>query len=240
MPTPVTTIIARARKKLLEDAETTNGMWTDAELLEDLTAGVKDLHRSFKDNYQNYFFTRDITNVSMAAATDTLAGVPADVMIVLGIEPRNLATHRHIKFTPLDYMRQEFVDARGRSAAGASNPGQTIEIFYSITGAGAPVAAPVIYVAPIVNAALPLSLIYVPTLTLGSNNPIPGESDHALMLWTVAHAKAKVRDDMSPDPNYLALYATEGQKIGIAITPRQEQEIDRVEGYLEGEGEWWD
>lgn len=240
MPTPVTTIISRARKKLLEDTQTANGMWTDAELLDDLTAGVKDLHRSFKDNYQNYFFTLDETNVSLAANATTLTGVPADVMIVLGLEARDLATYRHLKFTPLDYMRQEFIDARGRSAAGASDPGQTIEIFYSITGAGAPVSAPVIYVAPTVTATVPLSLIYVPTLTLGSDNPIPGESDHALMCWTVAHAKSKVREDQTPDPDWLELYKTEGQKIGIAITPRQEQEIDRVEGYLEGEGEWWD
>ena len=109
-------------------------------------------------------------------------------------------------------------------------------IFYDVSGAGTPVGTPTILVAPPLSSALNLRFVYNPSLaamTTSSTNPIPGESDKALVAYTVAFARSKERDDRSPDPNWIAVYSTEKQSILARITPRQEQEAEYVDGMFE-------
>ncbi len=90
--------------------------------------------------------------------------------------------------------------------------------------------------APQISAALSLRFVYNPTLaamTSASNNPIPGEADKALVSYAVAFARAKERDDRSPDPNWIAVYATEKQSILTRITPRQDQETEFAFGLFD-------
>jgi len=119
-----------------------------------------------------------------------------------------------------------------------------LTIYYDILNAGSPIAAPQIVTAPPVGTAIPLRLMYVytlPTLTETDNNPIPGESDNALIAWCVAYAKAKEQDSTNrvPDPGWLAIYNTEKQGLLVALTPRQEQEEEVVEGIFDGQMEDW-
>lgn len=236
MATLLSTIRDKARKTLLE---TSASFWTDAELLEHEVDGVKDLYKGVIDLHQEHFQTIDATNVSMAASTATLTGVPADVLRVLLIEPRVLTegtSGSHLTFLPRDYNSPEFQAARAETDVSPDSPRV---VYYSISQAGAPVGAPTIHVAPLLSSALLLRLVYIPTigtLTAASNNPIPGESDNALYAWTIAFARAKERDDRSPDPNWLAVYATEKQAVLTALTPRQEQEPEYVRGMF---GDYW-
>ncbi len=235
MSTLNTAIISRARKTLLE---TTASFWTDAELLEHFVAGAKDLWGAIADLHQEHHATLDITTMSIAASGITVTGVPADLFRVLLIEPRDLTsagTGRDIRFIPRDYNSPEFASARGMSAVDPSNG--TV-IYYTLTGVGAPISAPTIHVGPSVTSALNLRVLYIPTLAdsalaSGQVNPIPGESDNALYAWIIAYARAKERDDRSPDPNWLAIYATEKQNIITRLTPRQEQEPEYVSGMFE-------
>lgn len=228
MATTLGTIRTRVRRKLIE---TTASFWTDDELLEHMIEGAKDLWGALIDLHQEHFFTVDITNVSMAASSSTLTGVPADVFKVLLIEPRDIsstASGRNAMFVPRDYNSVEFTRAR---ATPAQDPGGGPTIYFAVSGAGAPVGAPTIHVAPQLTSALTLRLAYAPvlgTLTALSNNPIPGESDNALFAWTVAYARAKERDDRSPDPNWLAVYSTEKQNVLVRSVPRQAVENETV------------
>lgn len=232
MATLISAIRDRARTKLLE---TTASFWTDAELLDDAVDGIKDLWRAILDLHQEHFLTIDTTNVSLAANTTTLTGVPADVFRVHTLEPRDLtdsAAVRDIVFKAKDYNHPDFVAARGLSAQDPNG----LTIFFTVITAGAPVGAPSIVVAPKLNAALNLTLAYIPTLaalTAASNNPIPGESDHAVFAWTMAHALGKERADRQPDPVWMEVYATDKRNLLIALTPRQEQDPDYVEGMFE-------
>lgn len=241
MATILSTIRDKARKTLLE---TSAGFWTDAELLEHEVDCIRDLWGAIVDLHQEHFFTVDATNVSLAADTATLTGVPSDVFRVLLIEPRDVtqsASGRNTTFVPRDYNSKEFIQARSIPAqAPANGP----VIYYAISQAGAPVGSPTIHIAPNLSSALNLRLVYIPTLVDGaswlasSTNPIPGESDNAIFAWTVAYARAKERDDRSPDPNWLAVYGTEKQNILTRLTPRQEQEPEYAEGMFEGTGYW--
>lgn len=238
MATLISTIRDKARKTLLE---TSASFWSEAELLEHFVDGAKDLWGAIIDLHQEHYLTLDITNVSMAASSSTLTGVPSDVFRVLLIEPRDTSSAgsgRHIEFVPRDYNSAEFQNAR---AASSLNPSTGGTVFYCISQAGAPVAAPTIHVAPQLSSALTLRLAYIPTLADSAfndastdYNPIPGEADNALYAWIVAYGRAKERDDRSPDPNWLAIYATEKQAILTRLTPRQEQEPEYVEGMFEG------
>lgn len=212
--------------------------WTEQELLDLLILGCKDLWRSIVDLHQGHFTTVDTTNVSLAASSSALTGVPADCFRVLMIEARNLATNSStggFYFRPKPYNSLAFQAARILTANLAS--GLTTAVFYDILNAGSPVAAPSIVVAPQVSIALPLTLIYthsLPTLVETDSNPIPGESDNALIAWCVAWARAKERDDRSPDPNWLTTYGTDKQALLTALTPRQEQEEEIAEGLFDG------
>lgn len=229
----------RTRVRTVGLLETTASFWTDAELLEHLVEGVKDLWGAIVDLHQEHFATDDATNVSLAANSSSLTGTPADMFRVLLIEPRVLTsgtTGAQVQFVPRDYNSPEFAYARALSA---QEPTDGLIIYYTIFGAGAPTGtAPTIKVAPQISSALNLRLVYIPTLAAtdmeaGDANPIPGEADNALFAWCMAFARAKERDDRSPDPNWLAVYATEKQNILTRLTPRQEQEPEYVSGMFE-------
>ncbi len=215
--------------------ETTPRYWTSQELTNLMILGVHDLWRSVNDLKLNHFCTVDTTNVSLAASATSLTGVPADCVRVHMLEPRDmtaLATSKLI-FTPLPYNDVKFQSARGLDALDPSNGGI---IYWTQMGAGGPISAPTVVTAPKTTTAVDLAFTYVPvlgTLTNASTNPIPGESDNALVCWTVAYARAKENDASSPDPIWLKLYATEKQNILNSLAPRQDQEPTTVNALFE-------
>ncbi len=226
----IQTIVTQTRRAHLQ--EVVPRFWTDDELLGHARNGTKDLWRRLKDTYQDHFRTIDTTNVSIAAAGTTLTGVPADCSTVLGIKPRTPST-RPIIFKHRDYLHPDFQAAEAGAAIDVSAPGV---IYYDIDGAGAPVAAPTIRIAPSVTSALLVALVYVPTLAdvaLVDENPIPGESDQALEYWIAAHAIPKQRGESQPDPGFLASYEAEAAKLMTGVTPRDESEPEVVEAFFE-------
>ncbi len=224
--------------------------WSEQELLDILILGCKDLWRGIIDLHQGHFTTilDDQTCIYPAGATGTttsFTGVPADCFRILMIEPHSLgddsasATLRWTYFKPKQFHSQSFQSARSQSVV---NPSQPTTIYYDILNAGSPVAAPSIVGAPPVSSAIPIRLVYVHTLATlveTDTNPIPGESDNALIAWTVAWAFAKQREDRTPDPGWLAIYSTDKQGLLTALTPRQEQEEEIVEGMFDGLQEDW-
>lgn len=234
MATDIAELIDIIRNHLNEPEEDlVNGFWTDDELAAHIDKGARDLWRAINDNFQNYFITIDATNVSLAANSSTLTGVPSDVSIIRGLEVRDLANSRGVVFEHRDYMHPDMQRARGLSA---QDPSYGLKIFYCITGAGSPIAAPTIHVAPQINAALNLRLVYVPTLTAidpDDSNPIPGESDNALVAWGVAYALAKQNEDQKPDAGWLSIYATEKKNLLTSLTPRQTEDEEVAEAFFE-------
>ena len=236
MATLLSAIETQARRHLLE---TTAGFWTSAELIDIMNQGIKDLWGAAIDLHQEHWFTNDATNVTMAANTATISGIPSDVFRIILLEPRDVssgATGRNVLFVNKDYNSREAIAARSMSAIDANVSGGGV-VYYSPTQAGAPVGAPTVYCAPQITATLNLRLVYVPiqaAVASSGNNPIPGESDNALIAWTIAYARAKEREDRSPDPNWLAVYGTEKQNVLVRLKPRDESEPDNVEGMFEG------
>lgn len=214
--------------------------WTEQELFDILVLGMKDLWKAITDLHQGHFTTIDITNVYLAANATSLTDVPADCFRILMIEPRDLTntgSSRWVYFKPKQFHSLTFQSARAQTV---TDPTQTSTIYYDILNAGSPVAAPSIVIAPSVSSDLLLRLVYthtLPTLVETDNNPIPGESDNALVSWGVAWARAKEREDRSPDPAWFATYSTEKQALLTVLTPRQEQEEEIVEGLFENIGE---
>ena len=193
MATALSTIITNVRTNL---QESTAKLWTDAEIVVHLNAGIKDLWRALNTQYQDFFFTTT-TAVTYTASAETLSNVPAGVS-------------------------DEFISARASADQDPSNSGR---IYFCATGAGAPTAAPTIYLAPQLSAALTLRLSYIPviaTLTSANDNPVPGESDRALECYATAFCRAKITEGNAPDAEWLALYATEKANILVAVAPRQE------------------
>ncbi len=219
-----------------------NPYWTDPELFDLLMLGAKDLWRSIVDLHQGHFTTINEEDVSLEANDDALTGVPDDTHKVLMIEPRSLAsteTTSNVYFKPKQYHSQVFQSARAQVGL---NPAMAATIYYDLLNAGSPVDTISVVVAPRISGPLDLRFVYVHTLPVlieTDNNPIPGESDNALISWTVAWARAKVRDDGSPDPAWIATYSTDKQSLLTALTPRQEQEEEVVEGMFEGLMEGW-
>lgn len=210
--------------------------WTEQELLDLLILGCKDLWRAITDLHQGHFTTIDATNVSLVANATSLAGVPADMFRVLMIEPRDLTSTNsgRVSFSPKPYQNATFQSARTQTA---SDPTALPTIYYDIINAGSPVAAPAIIIAPPISSTVLLRLVYVhtlPVLVETDNNPIPGESDNALVAWCVAWARAKESEDRGPDSSWLAIYATDKQALLTALTPRQEQDAQVVEGLFDG------
>lgn len=221
--------------------ENTSGLesphWDDDDLLLDLIDGCKDLWRAVIDLHRNHFTTIDETNMSLAASASSVTGVPADLYRILRIEPRDITTsgtYREVQFRPKPLQSGAFQAARSLGTIGVGE----YPIFFDLLNAGSPVAAPTISVAPKISSTVPLRVTYVnslPTLTEQSNNPIPGESDNALIAWGVAYARARETDQNMPDPAWLAIYATDKQGLLTALTPRQEQEVEIVDDMFGGE-----
>ena len=213
----------------------TDKFWSDDELLNIALRGTTDLWAALIDLNEEHYLTIDATNVSIAADATSLTGVPADTFRIYLIEPRDISdtgSTRDVRFVPKDYNDQYFIDSR---AWGSTDPTSPAIIFYALTGQGAPNAAPTVLVAPTLSSAMNLRFVYIPTLgvhnyTLTSPNPIPGESDHALIAWTVAYARGKEREDKLPDAGWLAVYQTEKQSLLTRMQPRQVQEPEYVDG----------
>lgn len=232
MATTLQTIVDQVRKNLVE---TTADYWSDAELVGLANLGIKDLWRKINDLYQDYFITIDDTNVTIAANSSVFAGVPADVYRVVAIEPRVLGQSNPnpgLIFKPRDYNHSDFIKARAMAAMQPNN----CVIFYRLMNAGGPVAAPTIFIAPQLTSAVNIRLVYnqvLPAVVIGGTNPIPGESDNALIAWTTAYARSKERDDRAPDPEWIAIYGSEKTNLVSQLTPRTIQEPDVVEGLFE-------
>ena len=241
MATVMSSLIADIRSHLIAPSAgsgivNADLFWTDTELLAMLNRGIKDLWRSINDNYQNYFLTVDVTNVAIAANASNLTGIPADVSIIRGLGPRDRSVYPYLKFEYRNHDHRDFIAAETQGALDAS---QARLVYFYISQPGAPVAAPVVVIAPQLSAAVLLRLLYVPALTAlttTGTNPIPGESDQALINWGVAWARAKEREDRSPDPAWIQMYATEKQSILTSLSPRQTQDEEVVEALFE---EWW-
>jgi len=230
MATTLARLEARVREHLNEPVPR---FWSSAEIVAHLVDGMKNLWRVYYDTFQDYFVAIDSTNVSLAANATTLTGVPVDVSIVNGIEPRDLAAYPSVQFVPRDYLAPEFVAARGQTAQA---PGEASVIYYTIHGAGAPVGAPTIRTAPKLSSALPLSLIYVPVLpelVVTNDNPVPGESDDAIIAWAVAHAMAKSSEGNQPDASWVQKYTAAKEQLRTAVTPRQTHEPEVVPAFFE-------
>lgn len=223
MSSQLSTIEALTRQRLIE---ITPSFWSSAELMDIIIAGVKDLWRDIVDLKQEHYLRNNNTDVFYDAQSTTISGLPTDIHKVYMIEPRDLTTNgvnHGLQFKPLDYNHDTFQAAR---AMDAIDPVAST-IYYCITGQGAPVNAPVIECAPKVSSIVNLRFVYVPTLaqmTSSSIVPIPGEADNALVAWTVAFARAKEREDRSPDANWLAIYATEKQHLLESLGMREYQE----------------
>lgn len=212
--------------------EATAVYWEDARLLTWMNLCYKDLWRAICDNYQDYFFAVDET-VSAAANATTLSGVPTNVAKVTLIEPKVRSSYPNMNFFPRAYDSDDMRAARAQDAV---DPSQCGRVFYAITGAGAPIGAPTIHFAPKFTSAVPLRMAYTPTTPvtiLTDANPVPGESDAAVIAYVIAHALGKEREDRKPDPDWLAKYATEKQNMLTFLSPRQNDEPDVAEAFFE-------
>lgn len=235
MATTISTLIAQTRREILK--EVTPRFWSDAELLVHAIEGIRDLWKKIVDLHKDHFLTTDATNVSLAASTGTLTGVPTDVFRVRNIRPRVLGSasaNPGLIFKGRDNTSHpDFVQAEARRAV---EPRHAI-INYVLVNAGAPVGAPSIRVAPHVSSAVLLTLEYIPVLgamTDASVNPIPGESDKAVKHFIAAFARTKERPARDPDPEHVSIYATEARNLLTVLTPRTDAEPEYVVGMWEG------
>lgn len=232
MSTLLSDLLPIVRSRLIEP---TPKFWADAELYQIMISGIRDLWRDIVDLKQEHYLTIDTTHVTLPANATQLAGVPSDVHKVYLIEPLDLSqngTAHNLVFTPLDYNHVHFQAAR---AAAPRDPSNSI-IYYAIHGQGAPVDPPTILTAPQITSTVALSFSYVPslgTLTSASIVPIPGESDNAVIAWTVAFARAKEQESRAPDDAWLMIYATEKQHLLQSLGLRQYQEPTYVSAVFE-------
>lgn len=246
----ISSLVGQVRTHLVEASA---GFWSDAELVLHMNNAVKDLWRKIAGEYQDYFVTQDTTNFNIAANTSVIAGIPADVYRPIMLRPRVVgqnSVNRGLIFKFRRLNHPEFVQAQ---AACARKPCDTV-VFYTVQNPGAPVAAPVMQIAPQLTDAVLLACDYVgilPNLPAPTDpsyaaytNPIPGESDNALIAWTVAYAKGKESPDpaqRAPDANWLAIYGTEKQNLVAELsTPRSEQDQEVVEGMFEDRWPDWE
>lgn len=232
MPTTIAEIEATVRERLIEQTPT---YWSSEELTKIIVLGIKDLWRSIVDLKAEHYLIVNTTDVSVVANSDTLQGVPNDVHKVYMIEPifsQVPSARQQMAFTPKEFNHPDFQAARSRPPV-AEPVG---EVLYAITGLGAPVGSPTIRIAPKINADIPLSFSYVPSLEVlvsGSYIPIPGEADNALVAWTVAYARAKETDSHGPDQSWLGVYAAEKQNLMQSLGLRQLQEPIVTDGIFD-------
>lgn len=233
MATTLSSIETVVRRHLKESSAS---FWSQAELLQHFNDGISNMWGAIVDLYEEHYLTVDESNVSLAASSSTLTGVPTDVLRVHLIEPRDTTsagTSPHTLFIPRDYNDPRFINARSMTA---QDIGSGLKIYYALTGAGAPVGAPTVRVAPQISTALNLRFVYVPTIpvkVIGDDNPIPGQSDKALEAYCMAWALAKEQEDKMPHPGWLAIYKTEKEQVLQRLTPRQSQEERYVDDMWE-------
>lgn len=240
MATLLSAIETNVRKDLKEASAS---FWSSAELIQHFNDGIQNLWGAIIDLFEEHYITVDETNVSLAADTATLTGVPTDTFRVHLIEPRDTTsagTAPNTLFIPKEYNGPEFSNARAMAAV---EPGSGVKIFYQVTGAGYPVDTPTVRIAPKLSSALNLRFVYVPGIAAkvaGDNNPIPGQSDKALHAYCMAFALAKEQEDKMPHPGWLSIYKTEKEQVLQRLTPRQTQDTivvdDLFGGYTEMEG----
>lgn len=236
-PTKLIDLVRDVRVNLLELQPR---FWSDDELFKHLINGAKLLWKRLLDLHQNHFLTIDATNVTLAANSSTLSGVPADTFRITLIEPRVLTSSsasRLIRFVPRKYNSAEFVEARSLDP---QDTGSSLVIYYDIVQEGAPVNTPTVQIAPQVNAVINLRFCYLrtfPVVTTDLNNPIPGESDVALIAYATAFALGKRPDGSvtGPDPAWLSIFKAEEDALLTALTPRQEQDVEVAEDIF---GSW--
>ncbi len=234
MPTTIQTLITRARVRLHEPVPR---FWSDSELRDHAIEGIQDLWKAVKSVNQHYLATIDATNVSLVANASTLTGVPADVAVVLGIEPRTPSSSPNVFFRPRSYFDSQFAQARTIPAQDPSG----LTLWYDLVGAGGPVAAPTVHIAPAISATMLLRFSYVPTLdaaamTTASVNPIPGETDRMLVNYIIAHARAKENETRTPDATYMAMYTADRNELTTSVLPkRQEDEPDIAQAVFEND-----
>lgn len=230
MATTIAQIEALARLRLEEPVAR---FWSSAELTGIIIAGIKDLWRDIVDLKQEHFLTFvEDGSVTLPASTSSLSGIPTDIHKIYLIEPLNSGNddaNLGLEFDPLDFNNREFRVAR---ALDPVEPKDTV-IYYATVGAGSPVGAPTIRIAPQVTTEVELRLVYIPTLSSAlasaSDVPTPGECDNALVAWTVAYARAKERDDRAPDPAWLATYKGEKDRLIKSLGVRNVQEPEFVD-----------
>jgi hypothetical protein len=215
--------------------------WSDDELFNIAKRGTTDLWGAIIDLHEEHYlkFAPTDGTVVLSSGNTQISGVPNDLFRVYLIEPIDPTTNQ-CAFVPRAYNHIEFINARGQTVTVSFSPTSGVNIFYDVTGVGAPNSAPVILTAPKLSSDVQLSLVYVPTLGINNfrltdaTNPIPGESDNAIIAWIVAYARAKERDDRMPDPGWLAVYATEKNALLTRMKPRQEQEAQYADGTFDG------
>lgn len=237
--TPISSIITQVRRQLIETKKGRR-FWDDDELKDIFKLGVMDLWGAILDLHQDHYFKviegDDARPVILEAGKSVLTNVPEDCFRVMLIEPNDTTvtdTTGGVVFAPRKYNHPDFITAR---TLGSLDSAVTAGIiYYDVTGPGAPIAAPVIRVAPKIGSNLTLRFAYYPMLEVDDINPVPGGSDNALKAWTIAYALAKEGPQGArvPDASWLAVYATEKQTILTRSTPRQEQEADTVDGLFD-------
>ena len=237
--TPYTALIQSARYQIAaaKGADKTykiDNFWSDEEIFQDALRGTTDLWKGVIDLHHEHFLKLNATDVSLASGVNQLSGVPTDTFRVYLIESTDPTTTGCL-FVPRAVNNRDFVAARWQGVQAPVTPTRGVIVYYCLTGIGAPNNAPVILTAPALSAAVPLNFWYVPVLgvaqykLLTATNPIPGESDQALIAWIIAYMRGKEREDRSPDPAWLSVYATEKGNLLTSLTPRQEHEAEHVE-----------
>lgn len=231
--TPIDNLIYQVRTQLREPIP---AFWSDNELVTWMNNGARILYRAIVDLYQDYFNVIDESSCFIEAGQKMIWGIPEDVYKVVMIEPRVLgeqSTTRGLIFKPRGWTDPAFVQARARPA----RPPQNTVVYYTLMKAGAPVGPPEIRIAPVLTDGVLLTVTYVhayqPFCT-ADRNPIPGESDAALVHYTLAHALAKERGETEPDAAQLALFGTERTDILTRLDIRQLQESQVALGMFEG------
>lgn len=241
MTTKVSETITQVRAFL---CETSPRFWSDAELQDHYRRGVNDLWGAILDLHgDHYLKVVEDGSVLLRSGLTSISGVPEDCFRIQLIEPLDISesgSARSVMFVPKKYKSDEFAGARTMGTVDVTNASGRI-IYYHLSGVGPPIDKPTVLIAPKISSTLPLRLAYNPTLKFDPNgpNPVPGESDNALYAWTIAYARAKEREDRSPDANWIQIYATEKQLMLTRLTPRQEQEPEVVDDLFQGFGGNW-
>lgn len=200
-----------------EDAE-----WTQDELMDLMNLAFRDLWRDILDLGEDYFQTVDASNVSQASSATTISGVPADVHRILQIEPRDLSAIAGLKYEPRPFAAPDILVQRALASAAPSAKTH----YFVVHGSAAPSAAPTIQVSPKVSSNILLTMVYIATLATKvstDTNPIPGESDQAVVAFTMAYALCKKSPDRQPDPKWIRTFELEKERLLDSLEDRVRQ-----------------